>query len=239
MERKGLAIFDGDDTLWIVEPLYDDALRRIKDILDGLGLPGEQWRMLQRELDLENVQKLGMSPERFPLSSRQALLELGQRLGKQIPTSLLREIEAISKSVFEATAPVLPSAAEVLSALESAFHLVLLTKGDRRVQERRIEKSHLAERFEQIKVVGEKEEWIFKQLAADFHVAPDDAWSIGNSLASDVNPALRAGLNAIWIDAHVWEHERRDVAPADTRVVVLDTLDQVPQVLLPFDREST
>ena len=60
----------------------------------------------------------------------------------------------------------------------------------------------------------------------------EDAWSIGNSLPSDINPALSLGMNAIWIPAHVWEHERREVVPHPGKLLQLESLREVESVLL-------
>jgi len=230
---KRLVIFDGDDTLWRVEELYDSALREAERSVEAAGLAGNEWRRLQREYDLRNVNGLGMSPERFPLSSRQALLEVARKHGKEVSDTLVEEVVEISRSVFVQPAPVIPAARQVLSALKPTFQLALLTKGDTVVQGRRVRESGLSSWFAQTQIVSDKDEAVFKQLISDFDVQPDEAWSVGNSLASDVNPALRAGLNAIWIDAHVWEHERRELEAAHARVVVLDRLEQVPEILLP------
>ncbi len=231
MVVKGLVIFDGDDTLWSVEPLYDTALLEARRLIEMSDLPGEEWQLLQRAYDLRNVEKLGMSPERFPLSSRQALLELGRRRGQSVPPALMDAVDRTSRSVFRQRAQLAPRASEVLVSLEPAFDLALLTKGDPAVQQRRVEDSGLRRHFERVQIVPEKNETVFKELVSDFELDPEDAWSVGNSLASDVNPALRAGLHAVWIDAYVWEHERREVEAVHPRVVVLDHLAQLPEVL--------
>ena len=51
-----------------------------------------------------------------------------------------------------------------------------------------------------------------RSLLADLDVNPGTAWLVGNSIPSDINPALACGMHAIWIDAHVWGHERREAA---------------------------
>ncbi len=237
MDRAGLLIFDGDDTLWFVEELYDQALERAQGAVDDFGLPGAAWRQLQREIDLENVKTLGVSSERFPLSSRQALAEIGRIQGVEIPSTLTQAVADISASVFGMPALQITTAAYVLSILRSRYSIVLLTKGDEDVQQRRIDDAGLRPYFDAISIVPDKNESVFAAIVQECDVEPWHAWSIGNSLASDINPAIRAGLNAIWIDAHVWEHERREIEPAHTRVVVLDSLDQVLGVLMSEDAE--
>jgi putative hydrolase of the HAD superfamily len=239
MRSKGLLIFDGDDTLWRVEQLYDAALSEAELAVSESGLPGAEWRLLQREFDLLNVRAMGMSQERFPLSSREALLEVGRRHGVVVSAELSHAIERASRSVFTMKAPVVPHAPETLQMLAPHFHLVLLTKGDEVVQQRRVNESGLNGWFERVEIVGEKTDAPFSQLVEQFDVAADRSWSIGNSLVSDINPALRVGLNAIWIEAHVWEHERRELSPLHPRLVTLERLEQVAQVLLaPVRMES-
>jgi putative hydrolase of the HAD superfamily len=232
VDREGVAIFDGDDTLWRVEQLYDDALSRAEQVVAEAGLPADEWRRLQREIDLVNVESMGMSRDRFPLSSKQALEELVRSEHVTPEPSLLERVVQLSRSVFEMTAPLVPGAEDTIRRLRPHFRLVLLTKGDRPIQKKRIADSKLEPLFDQIEIVAEKNSQTFRRLIEEFQVVASHAWSVGNSLPSDINPALNVGLNAIWIDAHVWEHERREVAVDRPGLIVLQALRDVPEVLL-------
>jgi putative hydrolase of the HAD superfamily len=233
MSASGLVIFDGDDTLWAVEHLYDRALAEAASAVSAAGLPAEEWVSLQREIDLRNVKKMGVSPERFPLSSVQAVVELADRHAIT-PTDQLREtVDRASRSVFLMKAPIVDSAASTLSALSSHYCLALLTKGDEAIQQRRVETSGLAAWFDRIDIVADKNEEVFTLIVDLCGFSPHRSWSVGNSLASDVYPALRAGLNAIWIDAHVWEHERREGFSAHPRLQTLEHFEDVVPLLLP------
>lgn len=239
MGTNGLVIFDGDDTLWAVEHLYDAAIEDAARAVAAAGLPGEEWRILQRELDLRNVRTLGMSKIRFPLSSEQALAEVARGHGVQPSAELVAAVVDASSAVFTMRAPLMPGAEDALAALSPHFDLALLTKGDPAVQQFRIGQSGLARWFDYIEIVPEKDDAVFMRLVQDAHASPAHSWSVGNSLASDVNPALRVGLNAIWIDAHVWEHERREVAPAHPRLILLDRLDQIADTVLATAKMET
>ena len=48
-------IFDGDDTLWSSEQLYDDARSRVRLIVSNSGLNGAEWEQRERLLDVQNV----------------------------------------------------------------------------------------------------------------------------------------------------------------------------------------
>ncbi len=227
-----LVIFDGDDTLWLVEQLYDQALDRAQDLVESAGLQATEWRRTQRAIDLNNVQIHGMSRRRLPASSREATVAVAHRHRVAASPELLRAVVEASETVFEAVAPPMPDVETVLADLAPHFRLALLTKGDPLVQRKRVADSGLAPWFQQVDIVPEKNDSSFCSLLHGFNVTPSRAWSVGNSLASDINPALRLGLHAVWIDAHVWEHEKREESPADPRVVVVEALKELPSILV-------
>jgi FMN phosphatase YigB (HAD superfamily) len=54
---------------------------------------------------------------------------------------------------------------------------------------------------------------------------------VGNSLRSDILPAIEAGLQAVWIDAHVWDYERTSVSDAPADCPALSRLADIPKVV--------
>ena len=76
--RKGFIIFDGDDTLWDVESLYQAARRAIKRFLSDEGIDPERWEGLQRAIDVDRFVTQRFSPDRFPGSCVDAYLRLAQ-----------------------------------------------------------------------------------------------------------------------------------------------------------------
>lgn len=123
----------------------------------------------------------------------------------------------------------MPDAQKILRLLTSKAFLVLLTKGDPLVQDKRIADSGLKQYFDAIHIVDKKTKKTFADLGQQFDVAPEKSWSIGNSLISDIDPAVRAGWSAIWIDAYVWEHERREVQIPSEKFIVLHQLADLPE----------
>jgi putative hydrolase of the HAD superfamily len=226
-------IFDGDDTLWSTEHLYDRARRSAREIVESEGLDGAKWEAAERAVDVQNVARFGMSSERFPTSCVEALDHVvpGGR-GSVAPVLRARVWEAAAQ-VFTAPAPLVIAAHEVLLRLAPSHTLVLLTKGDVRVQEDRVTSSGLAPLFDRVEIVAEKSASTFRELAGALGVEPRCCVSIGNSLTSDIRPAVDAGMRAIWIDAHVWEYERTRFAHTDLPpgVVVADSLLEVPGTL--------
>lgn len=232
---QGLVIFDGDDTLWFVEHLYDEARLQAAKVAMQAGLDPDAFEHLQREIDVENFGRFGLSAERFPTSCVEAYRALMEEAGREPDQRAERQIVDAATSVFRTSAPLAPDVYETLAALQPHFVLALLTKGDAGVQWNRIQGSGLAALFDSITVVDSKSESDFRRILSDTGAEAHCSWSVGNSLPSDINPALKCGMSAIWIDAHVWDHERREIEPHPGRLVVVDQLPDVQEVLLRTD----
>lgn len=233
MSRTGrVAIVDGDDTLWFVEHLYDEARSAAAEIVAGEGLDAALWDDLERKIDVERVATMGLSPERFPSSCVEAYREVAARTWLEPRPSVEKAILQSASRVFCTVAPLADGAASCLDDLRPHFDLVLLTKGDESVQRRRVSESGLQPFFDRVVIVNHKDEGVFGSLLEQLGADPRESWSIGNSLPSDINPALRLGLSAIWIDAHVWEHERREVVPHTGDLIVASTLRDATTKLL-------
>lgn len=228
---RSLVVFDGDDTLWFVEGLYDAARAEAARIVEESGLDAEAWEALQRTIDVENVARLGLSAERFPTSCVQAYEQLSRLSGQSADPSVREAVRAAAARVFDSAAPVAERAEAVLSELSEKHRLALLTRGDPRVQRKRLAGTGLESFFERVEIVAHKDAAVFRQLLGQLGVHPEHAWSVGNSLPSDINPALECGMSAIWIDADVWEYERREVVPSPGRLFIAHSLSDVTDVL--------
>jgi putative hydrolase of the HAD superfamily len=229
---KPLVVFDGDDTLWLVEHLYDEARNDARRIVTSAGLDGVRWEELERQIDVENVARYGVSAARFPTSCVQAYEAACAENGIDPDRGISDAVRRAAQAVFERPAPVVPSATAVLTALQGSARLALLTKGEPWVQKRRIADSGLEPFFEQVVVCDSKGPDEFAMVLTQCGGDPAASWSVGNSIASDINPALSIGMSAIWIDAHVWEHERRDMNPRAGRLVVAASIHEVPAIIL-------
>jgi putative hydrolase of the HAD superfamily len=204
----GLVIFDGDDTLWITEPLYDRSRSLAAEAVASAGLDAEMWDKLERELDVQNVETLGLSSSRFPTSCVAAYEQVARMMGRTIDPYIVRQVQSAAATIFSSVAPLVPNARQVLADLSWRCRLVLYTQGDPDIQEKRIADSGLAPFFDLIVVVPRKTEQDVLDLTAKFSIPLDQTIVVGNSVRSDINPALVAGVNAIWVDRHVWELEK-------------------------------
>lgn len=224
-------IFDGDDTLWLTEALYDDARQRARQVVELAGLDGALWEEVQRRRDVENVAVHGHTMARFPTSCVEAFdLVAGDDLRNRDVWAA--QVRAAAEAVFTTPAPLREAAADVLAQLaQRGVRLALLTKGDVAVQRRRIADSGLAPWFAVTLIVEQKTSAEFLDAARLLGVEPDHLLSVGNSVQSDILPSQSAGIRALWLPAHVWEYERRhDLAVEEhlTRITsLLDVLEWV------------
>lgn len=226
-------VFDGDDTLWITEQLYDDARSKARGLVADSGLDGAKWEELERRIDVENVAKLGYSMQRFPTSCVEAYEKICRTEGHSPDPAQAKRIRQVACSVFQQDPQIVLDARKTLMELRArGTRLALLTKGDRALQSRRIERSGLRDLFDVIQVVPEKSPAIIREVVASLGIDVKSAWMVGNSIRSDVLPAINAGLRAVWINAHVWEYERVDDQFLDDRVITVSHLAEIPTLII-------
>jgi putative hydrolase of the HAD superfamily len=241
-DGAGIVIFDGDDTLWETEMLYDRARSRAARIVAAAGLPANLWEETERKLDVANVARFGLSRLRFPASCVEAYRKVAASSGTAVSDTVERRIRTAAEWVFQAAAPTVPGARSVLTAVRRHYRTVLLTQGDPEVQRQRITTSGVADLFDAIEIVDTKQPAVFATTLTAMAAEPAASWMVGNSVRSDINPAVASGMNAIWVDAHVWEHERNCQLIDSDAVHVAEALDTVPRIILesrPFASAQT
>jgi putative hydrolase of the HAD superfamily len=231
--NEGLIIFDGDDTLWETEFLYDQARDEAAELVAATGIDPDSFKELQRQIDVRNVEQFGLSKERFPTSSVEAYKNLARRLGDAISEDIVDGVYRASSAVFTRPAPLVDGARDVLDSLARDHALALLTKGDTTIQEQRIADSNLRPYFRIVSIVDEKDIGSFVQLLDILGAPAATAWSVGNSIRSDILPALELGMMAVWVEAYVWAHERHDdiTLPEHSGLRVATSLRQVPALI--------
>jgi putative hydrolase of the HAD superfamily len=221
------ALFDGDNTLWHIEALYDRARRDLVCLVERSGANVGEIEAFQRHEDKRLYEELGYSASRFAQSFENTLL----RFVPNACPAEVRDIRNLALSVFEQPAEIDPDAAGVLMSLRNSHNLGLITAGERWVQERRVAKFRFADIFDVIRIVEKKTASVFRELVADLGIATEASWVVGDSVRSDILPALDAGLNAILIANHNWiEVEREGHRP--THLKVVDRLGEVLPIIV-------
>lgn len=120
-----------------------------------------------------------------------------------------------------------------LTELAGRHTLMLVTKGNREEQLRKLENSGLAHYFNQVEVLIEKDEQSYRELCVRYGLPSGRTWMIGNSPRSDINPAIAAGLNAVLIPHEftwVLEHESITSAPGGQTLVLIDSFEELTEV---------
>lgn len=232
MTTRPLIVFDGDDTLWRTEALYDAARAACADVVAAVGLDGREWEGRQRALDLKRMESLGFSRERFPGSCVLAAQALAAETGLDLAPPVLSQLKAEASAVFQRKAALAPGVDEVLHLLSGQNDLALLTQGDPDVQQRRIADSGLRRRFASVHIVDLKSDRVFMRLAQSGQ--PRARLSVGNSLASDINPAMRTGYAGVWLAASgawSWEEREDGSSPRLGELYVTDSLLDVPTLV--------
>jgi putative hydrolase of the HAD superfamily len=204
-------IFDGDDTLWETQILYIRAKKRFFREMERLGFDPTEVETRFEKIDFENVRLHGFSKARFPTSMSYTYQVLSGDYNKVVDKNIEKRVEAIGYSTFGKKPRVFSGVTEVLRTLrETELRVILATKGDQEVQEEKISFSNLRSYFDRIYIFPEKGERDLRKIVNECNLDPEVSWSIGNSVKSDINPALKIGMRAIWIPKRTWGFEEEE-----------------------------
>lgn len=237
--RQPVVVFDGDDTLWRTMPIYTGAKARFFALMTKAVPDTANIEQEFDQRDRDNVARWGFTAERF----RNSMVETyrSRILAAGALPELKREaaVSRIAASIARRRAPLLPYARATLNRLLPHCRLVLFTKGEYQLQRQRIEASGLEDLFEKVIIVDHKDKATFRQLSVELKFKPGSAWSVGDSMRSDISPALAAGFNAVWIPQETWSYEEvhADAHPAE-RFLRVRSLRDLPNVLLPVVRKD-
>ncbi|RAY15911.1 hydrolase [Actinomadura craniellae] len=217
--RRQVLIFDADDTLWENNILFE---RVIDDYLDWLAHPtlGKvELRTILDDIERANAVVHGYGSKVLLRSLGECFERLYER---PVDERERREIEALAVAIAEHRVEPMPGVADTLADLGSRHDLLLLTKGDPEEQQRKLDASQLAPHFGHVHIVREKDTDTYLRLTAQHTLTPAETWMIGNSPKSDILPARRAGMNAVFIPyEHTWVLEHDELDPTDDRVLHL------------------
>jgi len=213
-----LIIFDGDDTLWATQPLYNTAKQQFISLLTGFPCSPSHVISLLEQIDIKRVVSLGFSRERFPESMVLTYEILAKQFNVAPSDTMIKAIRRIGYGIFEQPAPLYPDTLQVLSRLRPNFRLALLTKGDLDVQRARIEGSGTAILFDTIHIVDTKEAKEYQQIVHELDEKPERAWAVGNSIKSDINPALEIGIHCILLHRDTWHYEEDGLHNGDVQI---------------------
>lgn len=205
-------LLDADDTLWENNIYFERAIAAFISYLNHHTYTHEEVRSVLNEVERETVRDRGYGLASF----QHSLVQCFERLSVRPVTPENHErIVSFSRCISEHEMELLPGVAEVLPELASRHRLILMTKGNVSEQADKLARSGLARYFTSVEVPREKNPEAYDAVCRKYELAPRATWMIGNSPKSDINPALAAGLHAVFIHhPHTWvlEHEVVDEA---------------------------
>jgi len=181
--------FDADDTLWQNETFFrltqDRFRQRLADHADPVRL-AERLEAAERR----NLAYYGFGVKGFTLSMIETAVEVTEG---RVPGEVIADLIAMGRELLEHPMELLPHARATVTALAADYRLVLITKGDLLHQERKLAQSGLGDLFDGVEIVSDKTEATYRTAFERHGTGADQAMMVGNSLKSDVLPALDAG----------------------------------------------
>jgi len=212
-------LIDGDDTLWENNVYFEQAIEAFIDFLAHSSMTRAQVRAALDEIERMNVTVHGYGSASFTKNLRETYERLAER--DLVPQDIEHVLQ-LGQRISSQPVQLLPNVAQTVSYLAGRHDLMLLTKGHPEEQRLKIERCGLEALFTATAVVREKAEDTYRAIVQERQLDPARTWMIGNSPRSDINPALRAGLNAVFVPhEHTWGLEMEEVIPADGRLLIV------------------
>jgi putative hydrolase of the HAD superfamily len=154
-----------------------------------------------------------------------ALVDTFERLSVEpVTPELHAQINSFAHTIADRPVEMLPEVPETLQYLSERHRLILMTKGAIAEQTGKVERSGLKEYFVAVEIVAEKDPAAYSRVVEKYELAHDTTWMVGNSPKSDINPALAAGLHAVFVPhGNTWilEHEEVNPAPAKQKLLIV------------------
>ena len=212
-------LIDGDDTLWENNVYFEQAIEAFIDFVDHSTMTRAQVRAALDEVEHMNVRVHGYGSAAFTKNLQQTYERLAER---DVRPQDIEHVVELGRRIASQPLTLLPEVADTVDYLAGRHDLMLVTKGHPEEQRLKIERSGLESRFAATAVVHEKAVDTYRAIAQERELDATRTWMIGNSPRSDINPALQAGLNAVFIPhEHTWRLEKEEVIPADGRLLIL------------------
>jgi putative hydrolase of the HAD superfamily len=206
-----LICLDADDTLWHNETFFRRTFGRFAELLAGFAT-AEAVQARLDDIEHRNLGAYGYGAKGFILSMLETASELA---GDDLPARTVCDVLALGRDLLAHPVEMLPGVEEALQTLAARARLVLVTKGDLHHQESKLAASGLGSHFSGVEIVSDKRPETYRRIFERYATAPEQAVMAGNSMRSDILPALEAGAWAAFVPYElVWAHEAAE-APAD------------------------
>jgi putative hydrolase of the HAD superfamily len=220
--------FDADDTLWENEHFYRLTETRFAELLgDHLDAAGVSARLL--DAAKRNLNLYGFGIKSFTLTMIETAVEV---TGGRVTGEVIGKILAIGREMLSHPIETLPDARQAIEALKGRYRIVLVTKGDLFDQERKLAQSGLGELFDAVEIVSDKNADTYRRAFSRHGDGPERSMMIGNSLKSDVVPALEAGSWGVFVPHELtWAAEHAAEPDGHPRFRKIERLGQLGELI--------
>jgi putative hydrolase of the HAD superfamily len=217
-------VIDGDDTLWENNVYFEDAAEEFIDLLQHSTLSRTEVRAVLDDVERANLGNHGYGSAAFARNLEETFRRLAER---EIAEAELARVAELGRRILTQPMELRPGVEQTLSYLAPRHDLTLFTKGHLEEQRLKVDRSGLVGFFARVVVTPEKDVAAYRDLVYTHGFDPQSTWMIGNSPRSDVNPALAAGLRAVYIPhPRTWSLEVEDLVASD-ELVILDSFDEL------------
>jgi putative hydrolase of the HAD superfamily len=220
--------FDADDTLWHNENIFERVHEQYFELLAR----HHDAATVKRALDAterRNLDLYGYGIKGYMLSAIETAIEVTDGA---FSAAEVRELLALGRGMLNHPVELLDGAREALEHLGPGHRLLLITKGDLRDQERKLAKSGIADRFQAIEIVSEKDLGTYRRILQRHGIDPADFLMVGNSVKSDILPVLALGGAGVHVPYRItWDLEHAEAPPAGERFFLASSLRELPAIV--------
>jgi putative hydrolase of the HAD superfamily len=211
---RQVLLIDADDTLWENNVYFEEAIAGFIERLNHQHMSPQQVRLFLNDVERETILERGYGVHSFAHS----LVKCFERLAEEPVTPALHEyIWGFAHRIASCPIELIHGVPETLDYLcQRGHHLIMMTKGDLTEQAGKVERSGVKDYFAAVEIVPEKKPVAYKSVVEKYELAAQTTWMVGNSPRSDINPAMAAGINAVFVphdNTWILEHEEVDAAP--------------------------
>jgi putative hydrolase of the HAD superfamily len=223
-------LIDADDTLWENNVYFERTIADFIERLNHQHLSPREVRLFLNDVERETILERGYGSHSFAHS----LVTCFERLAAQPITPELHEfIWGFAHRVATADLELISGVPETLEYLNRrGHHMVVMTKGNITEQTGKVERSGLRDYFAAVEIVAEKTACTYQEIVAKYQFDRESTWMVGNSPKSDINPALAAGINAVFVphdNTWILEHETVNPAPEGTQLLQVERFSDLQQ----------
>jgi putative hydrolase of the HAD superfamily len=220
-------LIDADDTLWENNIYFERAIASFISFLDHQVHTPEQVREHLNACERATIAAHGYGIQSF----RRSLVDCFEQLSESpVTPERHAQIASFADAIASNEIELLPGVDKTLDELSRRHRLIMVTKGNAVEQTDKLERSGLRPFFSDVEVLAEKNASAYRDVIARHLCDPAATWMIGNSPKSDINPALAAGLSAVFIPHNftwVLEHEVVDAPMGSEQLMELGSFTEL------------